>query len=69
MAKYTTIQGDTWDIISLSQYGTEYMAHELMAANPQYLDVVMFESGVVLELPDIDTDFGYTESLIAPWRI
>ena len=68
MATYITVQGDPWDRISLKVYGSEYFSNELMGANPAYLTVVMFESGVVLTVPDIDTDFEYTDSLLAPWR-
>ena len=31
---YTTVQGDTWDLISFALYGTEKYVGELMESNP-----------------------------------
>lgn len=62
---YTTIQGDTWDIIALKVYGNErYMSH-LLKANPKYIDIMLFSAGVEIVCPDIEQDA--VESL-PPWK-
>lgn len=36
MRKYTTMQGDMWDAISLHVYGTEKLMHLLIEANHEH---------------------------------
>ena len=43
---YTTIQGDTWDLI----------AYKLFEANWPLLEVLVFSSGTVINVPDIPED-------------
>lgn len=52
----TAKQGQTWDMISYIAYGNEFYVKELMLANPQYHDVVIFEGGEILEIPDLETE-------------
>jgi hypothetical protein len=62
--KYTTRQGDQWDMIALTQLGDEMLADKLMDANRDKLSIFEFGSGVELTIPDItesDTD-------LPPWR-
>lgn len=63
---YSTVQGDTWDIVSKKLYGTEYRTDVLMKANPDHADVIMFSSGVHLIVPEID-DVEQFDSL-PPWK-
>jgi phage tail protein X len=63
---YTTIQGDTWDIISLSQYGTEDEMDTLIAANPLYQYYRVFPAGVVLTIPYVDPTTTFSD--LPPWR-
>lgn len=63
MTNYTTVLGDTWDKISYEQYGDYYIS-ELLEANPDYIDTVIFSSGIELVIPDID-DSSDSE---VPWR-
>lgn len=65
MAKYTTIQGDHWDMIAKKVYGSELHASFLMANNYPYLDVYEFDSGVVLNCPGLPEN--RSEDL-PPWR-
>ena len=53
MGTYTTIQGDVWDLIAYKLYGDEKYMKNLIEANWQYIDVVVFSSGTVLNVPDI----------------
>lgn len=52
--KYTTIQGDTWDLIAKKVYGDETKAQLLMEKNRALLDTLIFSAGVVLECPEIE---------------
>lgn len=55
MAKstYTTMQGDAWDAIAFRLFGEERLAHKLMQANSEHMDVLMFPAGVLLTIPEI----------------
>ena len=44
MSNYTTIQGDTWDIISLKQYGSEMYVTNLIEANSKHRKNYLFFS-------------------------
>lgn len=48
---YTTTQGDAWDSIAYKLWGEERLAHKLMQANPQHMDVLIFPAGVTLLVP------------------
>lgn len=50
---YTTIQGDTWDIIAKKVYGAEKYAGHLMQANFPLLDTFLFDAGTVIQTPPI----------------
>lgn len=66
MASYTTAQGDTWDIISLINYGSEFYTDALVAANRAYKSVAIFGSGVVLVVPSIESKKASAN--LPPWR-
>ena len=53
MKKYTTIEGDTWDLILL------------MEANTAHIHTVVFSAGIVLTIPEITAPLP--ESL-PPWK-
>nr|WP_319488601.1 phage tail protein I [uncultured Caproiciproducens sp.] len=46
MTVYTTIQGDTFDFIAKKFYDNEMLMGKIIDANPQYADVMVFQSGV-----------------------
>lgn len=50
---YTTVQGDTWDLVSLAAYGNEKYVDILMQRNFPLLDYSVFPSGVVIAIPDL----------------
>lgn len=50
---YTTIDGDTWDIIAKKVYGDESKTDFLMAHNWNLLDVLVFRSGIVVNTPPL----------------
>lgn len=55
---YTTVSGDTWDIVAYKIYGQgkETMADRIMAANQHLLDYFIFPAGVTLLIPKIELD-------------
>ena len=53
---YTTIQGDTWDLIEYKLYGSEKYMKNLIEANWPLLEVLVFSSGTVINVPDIPED-------------
>lgn len=55
---YTTIQGDTWDLIAYKLYGSEKYMKNLIEANWPLLEVLVFSSGTVINVPDIPEDSG-----------
>ena len=61
-----TTKGDTFDILALDFYNEESYSHYIIAANPDYCDVVVFEDGIELYIPEID-EYQNKESL-PPWR-
>ena len=63
---YSTIQGETWDIVSKKVYGTEFRADVLLKANPDVADIIVFSSGILLLVPEID-DVEQFDSL-PPWK-
>lgn len=57
MAKeYRTTQGDMWDSIAKKTMGSEYFLSELIDANPQYREVVIFPANIRIIIPDVDTE-------------
>ena len=62
---YTTIQGDTWDMIAYKQLGsTDYM-DQLISANLEHVGKLLFPAGVTLRLPEItETASGN----LPPWK-
>jgi phage tail protein X len=68
MAKtYTTVQGDTWDLIAYHQLGSEKLMHVLAEANPEHRDTVLFSAGVELTIPDVE-ESTYSTDPVPPWQ-
>lgn len=63
---YTTVQGDSFDLIALLHYGHERYASLIIQANPDYGDVLIFEAGVTLNLPELPA--SVQASTLPPWR-
>ena len=60
MVTYTTIQGDTWDGIAYKLYGDEGYMKDLIEANLDHADTLVFSSGTELACPGVvyETDNG-----------
>lgn len=77
--KFTCAQGQTWDSICYQAFKNEMLFPEIIEANPQYSDVVIFDGGEVIDLPEnivIDNMFitkpfetgGIIRVIQAPWE-
>ena len=62
---YTTMAGDTWDILALDAYDDESKASHIIQANPQYSHVLVFPAGVELKIPIIEESASET---LPPWK-
>lgn len=64
--EYTTVPGDTFDVIAFKSYTDELLSSEIIAANPNYIDTIVFEEPVKLKIPVFDSaDLPET---LPPWR-
>lgn len=49
---YVTSQGDTWDSIAYDLFGSEEYMGILIDANLDLLDILVFSSGTVIQVPE-----------------
>lgn len=64
---YTTIQGDTWDLIAFKCYegwGGERLTTALIEANTQFIGTAVFPAGCVLNVPEVYIPAAKT---LPPW--
>lgn len=62
---HKTKQGETWDLISIMYYETPHKVADLISENPEYSDVLIFEEGIELKIPQLETDSIGT---LPPWK-
>lgn len=62
---YTTVAGDMWDLIAYKIYGDEVYMAQLLAANPDQANTVVFGAGVELIVPDVEISAA---SSLPPWK-
>lgn len=65
MTTYTTILGDTWDIIALKTLGSEMYLSKIIEANKHYADIITFSAGVVLNIPESSPEI---DGGLPPWK-
>jgi phage tail protein X len=65
MEQYTTVQGDTWDIIAKKVYGNEKYAGYLMENNRLLLEYMIFPGGITLDIPELTEE---TDPDLPIWR-
>lgn len=63
---YSTISGDTWDIIALRTMGNESFTGNLINANPESVETVIFPAGITLRIPEIPAQ--EPSGNLPPWR-
>lgn len=66
MTQYITKQGDTFDSIAFKVFGDRRYTRELMEANPNHLEIVVFSGGIVLDVPEITEEITTGDQ--PPWR-
>ena len=64
--KYTTKEGDMFDMIALNFYNEEKMATTIIEANPDYSDVIIFDADIELIIPIVEDVDGIETT--PPWR-
>lgn len=65
MDEYITNSGDTWDYISFKVYGSEKYMNELIKANIEHLEVVIFSANINLTIPKINIQ---SKVSLPPWK-
>lgn len=68
MRSYVTKQGDTWDIIAKAQLGREFQMHQLIELNFKYRDILIFSSGIELNIPDVNPRPSTNSEQLPPWK-
>lgn len=66
MREYVTVQGDTWDIVSLKVYASEMHLDKLIEANAAYREIVIFPAELKLLVPNISV--SSISSTAPPWK-
>lgn len=66
--QYKTQQGDTFDIIALRLFGDETFMDALIKANFEHRKTLIFGSGVVLNVPVINTEAKQTPENLPIWK-
>lgn len=64
--EYTTILGDTFDMIASKVYGDSKAIQKIIDANSQYSGTFIFSAGITLNIP-LNEEVS-TNDNIAPWR-
>ncbi|WNF36404.1 tail protein X [Bacillaceae bacterium IKA-2] len=68
MEKYQTVSGDTWDFIAYKVYGKEKYANELVSANLNHVETVIFSGGITLNVPELDEESLDLDEDLPPWK-
>ena len=63
---YSTVQGDTWDMIAHKKLGSTDQTDKLMAANLEHVGTLIFPAGVRLVLPE--TEETAVSDTLPPWK-
>lgn len=48
-----TVQGQAWDQVSRTSYGTEKLMHRLLSRNADEADVLLFSGNTTLAIPEV----------------
>lgn len=65
---YTTVSGDVWDLIAYKVYGDAMRFDWLMKNNIALLDTFVFDSGVVLNTPELPETTTAQTAAMPAWR-
>ncbi len=62
---YTTVAGDTWDIVSYKTLGNEMYKNLILEENMDSREIVIFPAGVSLAIPDVQPEVSED---LPPWK-
>lgn len=65
---YTTKQGDTFESIAYFELSNSNKMVDIIRVNRRYMNVAVFEAGIVLQLPEESEEEKTTEGSTVPWR-
>lgn len=65
---YLCSAGETFDAVALAVYGHEKYAAELLCANPEHCETMVFAGSEELKLPVIIVQSTETVPETAPWK-
>lgn len=65
MNTYTTVQGDTWDMIAYRQLGSTDYTDKLVTANLEHVGTLLFPAGIRLRLPKVEEK---PNGNLPPWK-
>lgn len=63
---HITVDGDTFDMLALHYYNDEMLASAIIEENPDFCDVLIFDAGTELIIPDVST--VTPPETLPPWR-
>ena len=66
MTTYTTVQGDTWDLIAFRVYGSEKYMKLLAESNMPLVDYLILPSGTEINVPEIPENYDDSDTVF--WR-
>lgn len=66
MKYYKAVCGDTWDSIAYKVFGDEFQFVYIMQANREIADVIMFNGGESIVIPDVITLQNHI--IESPWQ-
>lgn len=65
-SSYTTRQGQMWDQVALEELGDELTMSDVLAANVDEMDALVFSGDVCLTIPDEATPLAI--QTLPPWE-
>ncbi|MBM7580004.1 phage tail protein [Jeotgalibacillus terrae] len=54
MRTYTTVSGDTFDLIAKKELGNEYLFPLLLKENYRHRETLIFSAGIELKIPELN---------------
>lgn len=63
--RYTTVLGDTFDMIAHKVYGDSKQAIHIIEANIEYANIIIFSGGISLKIPEIEI---VSPISLPPWK-
>ena len=69
-AKYTTIEGDRWDLIAFKAYGNALEYARIVRANPNIIMGKTLPAGIAINVPIVspENDFSLSDARLPPWK-